>query len=213
MGDSSIKMTKRCTMCTNCCSKSKGYLNMKPIKVTRKPYHFIMVAATIVALLAYFIRDIKPEGKQFHYMAPNKDHLDRTPSSFISGVEFQQAPVRDHMREMAWQMDYACEASGNDVVFSFQYQRDARNNTYNDHVFMMCESHRCFGNTEIISESKEKILCTEEYGGELRKKKRSANITIKGIDINKWETIQYQSENEAEACMLGHAVDILNIKW
>lgn len=207
-------MTSRCKKGCSCCGKSKGYLkNLGPIKVVRKPYHFIMVAATIVALTAYFIQDIKPEGKQFKYMPPDKNHLERKRSSFISGVEFQQTEVKEHIQEMAWQMDYACEASGNDVIFSFQYSRDSKNNSYNDHVFMLCETHRCLGNTEIISESKEKILCTEEYGGELRKKKRSANITVKGIDINAWKTIQYHSKSEAEACMIGHAVDILNTEW
>ena len=71
---------------------------------------------------------------------------------------------------MAYQMDYSCEATKNDVIFSFQYVRNSQNETYNDHIFMLCDSHRAFANTEIIYNSDEKIMCMEEYAGTVKKK-------------------------------------------
>ena len=111
-------------------------------------------------------------------------------------------------------MDYSCEATSNDVIFSFQYVlSEITNHTYNDHIFMLCKSHRAFGNAEIVYESDEKILCTEEYAGVLLKKKRSMNVTIKAVDIHQWKPIEYKTQNELEICQVSHAVEMLNNKW
>tara|TARA_B100000700_G_C14450607_1_gene581432 strand:- start:266 stop:508 length:243 start_codon:yes stop_codon:yes gene_type:complete len=78
---------------------------------------------------------------------------------------------------------------------------------------MLCESHKTFGNAEIVYTSDDYILCTEEYAGVLQKKKRSANVTIKAIDIHQWKLVQYESTNEMEACQIIHAVEMLNNVW
>ena len=111
-------------------------------------------------------------------------------------------------------MDYSCEVSMSDVIFSFQYVRSTiTNETYNDHIFMICEDHSSYSNAEVVYESKEKIMCTEEYAGKLLRKVRSRNISIKAIDIQKWEPIEHSSKSQREACTLAHAIEMLNNKW
>jgi len=204
----------KCKCCSSC-RTGKDYIeNLKGTKVDHSPYHFLCVALTIAAVVAFFVRDIAEDGEQFIYYTPHKGHLQRPPAAFLTAVEFSQEEVRDKKKDLAWQMDYSCEASNNDVIFSFQYVRSTyTNKTYNDHIFMLCHTHLCLANAEIIHESEDKILCTEEYAGELRKKERGVNITIKAIHVQKWQTIEYETQNELESCAIGHAVEMLNSVW
>ena len=173
-----------------------------------------MVAVALAVVSFVFVKDVADEGEKFVYYTPHAKHFKRAPATFLTSLEFDQEDIKERKQNMAWQMDYSCEATSNDVIFSFQYVRSKiTNQTYTDHIFMLCESHRCFGNAEIVYESDEKILCTEEYAGVLQKKKRSANVTIKAIDIHKWKPIQYETKSEIEACRVMHAIEMLNNKW
>lgn len=204
-----------CTCCTTCKKKSNGYIrNMKGTKLNTSKYHYLLVALTLAAVSIFFVHDVAEEGQKFIYHMPQKTDFTRKPSFFISTLEFAQEDVRESKQNMAYQMDYSCEASVNDVIFSFQYVRSTiTNESYNDHIFMICSNHMVFGNSEIVYESAEKILCTEEYAGTLHKKVRSQNITIKGIDIRTWMPVEYSSHSFQESCTIAHAVEMLNNEW
>lgn len=206
---------KKCGCCSSCKEKSNLFTqNLRGKKLSHSPYHYVMVAVTLAVVGFVFVRDVAEDGHKFVYYTPNKEHFDRPPSTFLTSLEFDQEDIKERKQDMAWNMDYSCEATSNDVIFSFQYVRsEITNQTYNDHIFMLCDTHRSFGNAELVYQSEEKILCTEEYAGMLQKKKRSANVTIKAIDIHLWKPIQYESTSELEACRINHAVEMLNNVW
>ena len=206
---------KKCTCCSSCKKKSDGYLqNLKGSKLTNSKYHYVMVAVVFAVVSFFFVKDVAEDGEKFVYYTPNAQHFKRPPATFLTSLEFDQDDIQEKKQNMAWHMDYSCEATSNDVIFSFQYVRsEITNHTYNDHIFMLCKSHRAFGNAEIVYESDEKILCTEEYAGVLLKKKRSMNVTIKAVDIHQWKPIEYKTQNELESCQVSHAVEMLNNKW
>ena len=206
---------KKCTCCSSCKKKSNRFMEtVRGKKISNNKYHYVMVAVVLAIISFIFVKDVAEEGEKFLYYTPHKGHFKRPPSTFLTSLEFDQEDIKEKKQNMAWQMDYSCEATSNDVIFSFQYVRsEISNTTYNDHIFMMCESHRAFGNAEIVYRGNDFILCTEEYAGILQKKKRSANVTIKAIDIQQWKPIQYESKNEMEACQISHAVEMLNNVW
>lgn len=206
---------KFCACCTSCKKKSNAYLvNLRGRKANTSKYHYVLVAVTLALLSMFFVHDVAEEGHKFVYYMPHEGHFQRKPSVFLSSIEFSQDTVKERKQDMAYQMDYSCEASVNDVIFSFQYVRSTiTNETYNDHIFMICNNHRVFSNSEIVYQSDEKIMCTEEYAGKLQKKVRSQNITIKAIDVHRWIPTEYSSSSEQEACTIAHAIEMLNNKW
>lgn len=201
--------------CSTCKKKSATYVqNMKGERISSSKYHYVMVAVVFAVVSFLFVREVAEDGEKFVYYTPNTEHFHRAPSTFLTSLEFDQEDIKERKQNMAWQMDYSCEATSNDVVFSFQYVRsELTNKTYNDHIFMLCETHKALGNAEIVYKSEDKILCTEEYAGVLLKKKRSMNITIKAIDIHLWKPIQYDTTSELEACRVAHAIEMLNNNW
>lgn len=210
-----LNLKNMCKSCKPCKTSVGQYVeNLKGKRLNNSKYHYVTVAVTLAVVCSIFIRDVAEEGQRFLYNMPHEEHFSRQPSIFLTSLEFGQEDVQEHKQNMAYQMDYSCEATSNDVIFSFQYIRSQiTNKSYNDHIFMLCKNHRAFGNSEIVYESNDKILCTEEYAGTLMKKKRSANITIKAIDIQKWKPVQYDSADHHEACSIGHAIDMLNNVW
>jgi hypothetical protein len=201
--------------CNACKQKSNSYIrNLKGTKANTSKYHYVIVAITLALVSMFFVHDVAEDGNKFIFYQPQASDLKRKPSTFLSTIEFSQDTVKDRMQNMAYQMDYSCEVSVTDVIFSFQYVRSTiTNETYNDHIFMVCRNHMAFSNAEVVYESKEKIMCTEEYAGKLQRKIRSQNISIKAIDVQKWEPIDYSSATEQEACTLAHGIEMLNNKW
>jgi hypothetical protein len=171
------------------------------------------VASTVVLIATWFIPEIRKKSDGFHYRSPSSLHFERQPAIRISGVDFVDMEFKSKKQELTWEMDYACEASHNDVVFAFQFERNLNNRSYSDHMFMLCNNHRVFGNGEMVFSGEEYIICTEEYAGRLKNKERALNVTMKAIDINTWESIEYESSSGEESCMMQHALDMLNTKW
>lgn len=202
---------KKCS----CCPKSNKFLEtVKGKRLTNSKYHYVTVAVVLAIVSFIFVKDVAEEGEKFVYYVPHVGHFKRPPATFLTSLEFDQEDIKEKKQNMAWQMDYSCEATSNDVIFSFQYVRsELSNTTYNDHIFMLCSSHKAFGNAEIVYNSDDYILCTEEYAGVLQKKKRSANVTIKAIDVHRWKPVQYESSSEVEACQISHAIEMLNNNW
>ena len=46
-----------------------------------------------------------------------------------------------------------------------------------------------------------------------KKKKRPSSVRIKAIDVDVWDIVEYESENNKESCIIQHALDVLNSKW
>lgn len=206
---------KNCSCCSSCKKKSNSFMDtIRGKRISNNKYHYVMVAAVFAVIAFIFVKDVAEDGDLFVYYTPHKGHFSRPPSIKLTSLEFGQEDIKEKKQNMAWQMDYSCEATSNDVIFSFQYIRSEISNTsYNDHIFMLCENHKAFGNAEIVYSGDDYILCTEEYAGVLQKKKRSANVTIKAIDIHRWKPVQYDSTSEIEACQISHAVEMLNNRW
>ena len=80
-------------------------------------------------------------------------------------------------------------------------------------MFALCEGNQIFGNAEVISFSDEMVLCTEEYDGVLKQVKRPASIYLKAIDIEQWDVVEVNIEDSRKACVVQHAIDVLESKW
>ncbi len=180
----------------------------KSMKRPGKPYHWVLVASLLICLLTWCITDFK---HGIHYKPPNTRHFSRK-SVFISGVEYEDESYRSVKNELAWEMNYACEKTLNDVVFAFQFEHDHNNRSFADHIFVLCKSHKVFGNGEIIHQDGQ-ITCNEEYADVYKHKKRASSVTIKGINVDTWQLTEYESSTPEEACMIQHALDMLNGLW
>ena len=66
---------------------------------------------------------------------------------------------------------------------------------------------------EIVSSSEDQVLCAEEYDGMLKQVKRPATVVLKAIDIGEWEVVEKNIENSKEACVIQHAIEVLESKW
>lgn len=129
----------------------------------------------------------------------------------ISGVDFVDEKIKTKHQALSQSMKYQCGMVSEDVLFAFQFAYNKR--VMEDHIFLLCENTKVFGNAKVIQRSDKKIKCTEEYDGELRQVVRSKEITIKAIDVNGWEQIEYTTTNPKESCMIQHAIDVLELKW
>lgn len=185
-------------------------------KISNKsPIHWIVTFVCFCALGAWVIPEIqKNEEHSFEYFPPKIDILRRKdPAIKISGIDFVSDTMKDKMQALGERMQYVCTERSDDVVFAFQFGKTRKRE---DHVFALCDGYktRIFGNAEVISKSEEEfIMCTEEYDGELHHVKRPSSITIKGIDIKDWEQIEHDSQDVKEACIIQHAIDVLESKW
>lgn len=129
----------------------------------------------------------------------------------ISGVDFVDEKVKTKHQALSQSMKYQCSLVSEDVLFAFQFTYNKR--LMEDHIFLLCDSTMVFGNAKVIQRSNKKIKCTEEYDGELRQVVRSKEITIKAIDVDGWEQIEYSTVDPKESCMIQHAIDVLELKW
>ena len=129
----------------------------------------------------------------------------------ISGVDFVDEKIKTKHRALSQSMKYQCSMVSEDVLFAFQFTYNKR--VMEDHIFLLYENTKVFGNAKVIQRSDKKIKCTEEYDGELREVVRSREITIKAIDVDGWEQIEYTTTNPKESCMIQHAIDVLELKW
>ena len=129
----------------------------------------------------------------------------------ISGVDFVDDKIKTKHRALSQSMKYQCSMVSEDVLFAFQFAYNKR--VMEDHIFLLCENTKIFGNAKVVQRSDKKIKCTEEYDGELRQVVRSKEITIKAIDVDGWEQIEYTTTNPKESCMIQHAIDVLELKW
>jgi peptide deformylase len=215
------KMVKKINCCKSYCkrwsnpsmpSEDSGF-GAKKIS-NKAPLHWIIVFISICVLGAWLIPEIqKNEDFIFDYFPPKIDLLRRKdPAIKISGIDFVSESMKEKMQALGDSMYDVCSKRSDDVVFAFQFGKARRRE---DHVFALCSGYntRIFGNAEVIGKNDEYVMCTEEYDGELHQVKRPSSVSIKAIDIKEWEPIEYDSSDVKEACILQHAIDVLESKW
>lgn len=78
---------------------------------------------------------------------------------------------------------------------------------------MLCDSKSILANAEIVYSDSNYVISNEQFADISKKIRRSSNVIVKAIDIQTWDVIEYESSDTKEACILQHAIDILNTKW
>ncbi len=188
--------------------------NMFKSKITFS-YHWYFLAGVIIFCIAWFVQEyVEDTTDSAIFDPPSKKHFSLSPAIHMTGTEFQDPEFQSKTKkEIQQQMDYACEITTNDVVFAFQWRYARNNRSLTEHIFMLCKNHRVFANSIIVHHGKDFILCTEEYGGVLKSKHRPLNVTLKGIDVNTFQHVEYESKTSQESCILQHSVEMLNREW
>lgn len=181
---------------------------------TEKNFHLYGLATTIIICIAWFLPEYNDVTERVDFTSPAPFHLSLPPAILMSSTEFQDPDFQSKKKkEVQARMDLACEITTNDVVFAFQWRYLHNNRSLNDHIFMLCRNHRIFANALFSYHGDDYIQCTEEYGGVLKSKRRHLNVTLKGIDVNTFQHVEYESKSPVESCLLQHSVDMLNRKW
>lgn len=214
-------MSKKNTYCRNCCNKC-WRPNMPDVTENFKsagsnfktPVHWI-IAAIVLMLCGYFgITEIqRNEEFNFKYYPPDIKHLKMKQEAIrISGIDFVSDVMKEKMQALGSKMEDICTERSDDVIFAFQFGKGQGRRE--DHVFALCsQSTKVFGNAEVTAKSEEFIMCTEEYDGELNQIRRPASVSLKAIDIDQWELIEYDVKEPKESCIVQHAIDVLESKW
>jgi hypothetical protein len=176
----------------------------------KKGLNYIKVGISFIllSLVAWFMPDFSSES--YSYKDMHEDDLILSPAIQISGIEYLSENVKDKKIELADVMKTKCS---DDVLFAFQFVHLESNMTVEDHIFMLCSKNKVYANAEIVKSSESFILCTEQYASVVQKKKRPSSVRIKAIDVDVWDIVEYESENNKESCIIQHALDVLNSKW
>ncbi len=176
----------------------------------KKGLNYIRIAVSLIllTLIAWFMPDFS--SVSYSYKEMHDDDLKLSPAIRISGIEYLSENVKDKNMELAEIMKTKCN---DDVLFAFQFTHIESNMTVEDHVFMLCSQQKVLANAEVVKTSEEFIMCNEQYATNIKKVKRPSSVRIKAIDVDVWDMVEYESENTKEACVIQHALDVLNSKW
>ena len=166
------------------------------------------ISLIVISLIAWFMPDFSSPSYKFKDM--HDDDLKLNPAIKISGIEYLSENVKDKNLELAEMMKSSCK---DDVLFAFQFTHLESNMTVEDHIFMLCSKNKVYANAEVVKTSDTFIMCNEQYSSIVKKVKRPSSVRIKGIDVDIWDMVEYESENSKEACIIQHALDVLNSKW
>ena len=83
-----------------------------------------------------------------------------------------------------------------------------------DHMFMYCKTKKAYANADIVYyNDSEQVYCKEEYAGAYREVLRSSDIVMRGINVEGWENEDFETSDPKEACVVQHAVSVLNNEW
>ena len=205
-------------LCEKCKRPSmpKDSSNFGDSATQKKSIHWIVVFVTMCIIGGWIIPAVqRNEDETLTYSPPNLEYLRmKLPAIRISGIDFVSDTMRYRNQELMYYMEYVCAERSDDVIFAFQFGPVGKHRRREDHVFALCENPpRVYGNAELVARGDEEVMCTEEYDGELRQVRRHSSVTIKAIDIKTWEVIEYDAADVREACVLQHAIDVLESKW
>ena len=196
-------------MCKGICKfpklKEESVFSKLP-KVRKSPIPMALLGIATVLFCVWFIYEQQKLDIEYHMENELKDVAIE-----ISGIDFQSDDIELKLKSLSESMKNQCIYGSMDVVFGFQFNFEK--DQIEDHIFYLCDPRMSFGNAKVIRESTEKVMCTEEFNGELVEKVRSKEVTIKAIDLDEWKQIQYTTQNAKESCIIQHAIDVLELKW
>ena len=207
-----------------CCKKCKkvkwskgsipeeGFFSKSKYKMCN---HWTVVALSLCAASLMFIPEVRErvyhDGVNWH--APDPSDL-KTRTVRYTSFELQSEALESNLQKLSWQMEHICEERTDDVVFAFQYSDNDEKRRRTDHMFMLCKTKKAYANAEVLFEDKtQQVYCKEEYAGAYREVKRSSSITVKGIYVDEWNSEQIETSDPQEACIIQHAIDVLDNKW
>ena len=173
-------------------------------KKTKRSIAWVVGIGTI-ALLTWFLPEYVDEPLKFKDMHP--DDLKKNYVK-INSIDFLCTTGKEKHTDLASIMPNYCK---DDVLFGFQFSKD--NRTITDHLFMLCESKKIIANAEIVYSDTNYVMCNEQFADISKKIKRSSKVIVKAIDIENWDVLEYESSSTKEACILQHAIDVLNTRW
>ena len=200
-------------MKSKCCKR--GIPEEGTFKKTGGKYrHWVIVLVGLCVSGLLFTPEVQKavynDGIDYH--SPNAtDLVNRRKSIRMSDMDFNNQKLERKMGELAWQMEHICNERTDDVVFAFQYGSNKKRRT--DHVFMLCKTKTAYANARIVDQGNTYVYCKEEYAGKYREVKRPSSIVMKAIDVEEWESIVYETDDPTDACILQHAIDLLDGKW
>jgi len=213
------------TQCQQVCSRcyrpkvrTDDPLKMTP-RASKSKIHWLVVFATLCALGAWIIPEVhRAADETLTYFPAKLSVLKRKPRAIhISGVDFQSDLIRERTQVLARQMVYVCKQRSDDVIFAFQFGVVGKGRRREDHIFSLCGNSttptRVFANAVVIGSSEDFILCAEDHGGMMREVRRHSGVSIKAIDILTWEPMEYDVDDVKEACVVQHAIDVLESTW
>lgn len=212
----------RCSCCSKCKKRvkwSKGSIPdesfFKSMKTASgKCSHVVVFGIALCLLGLFFLPEVQKvvynDGLDWH--APDPEDL-KVRTIRMTGLDFQSDELQSKLNTLAWNMEHICEERTDDVVFAFQY-RDKKGKKRVDHMFMYCKTKKAYANAEIVySNNNEQVYCKEEYAGAYREVLRSSDITMRGINVEGWENEDVETSDPQEACVIQHAVSVLNNEW
>lgn len=199
------KMSKLCKQCCKYKMPKDSIYNKE-----KKGYNYVKVIVTFIFLciVAWFIPDLNPQVYKYKEMHENDLYIGS--SIKISSIEYLSESVKEKNLDLAEMMKKRCK---DDVLFAFQFLHIETNRSIEDHIFMLCSERKVFANAEVVKSSDKFIMCNEQYAEVTKKIKRPSSVRIKAIDVDLWDMVEYESKNKKEACVIQHAIDILNSKW
>ena len=130
----------------------------------------------------------------------------------ISGIDFVSDVMKEKMQALGSKWKTYVKSV---LMMSYLHFNSVKDKVEGeDHVFALCsQKTKVFGNAEVTARSEEFIMCTEEYDGELNQIRRPASVSLKAIDIDQWELVEYDVKEPKESCIVQHAIDVLESKW
>jgi len=177
--------------------------------------HWIVVFLTLCVLGGWVIPAVqRNEEDTMTYNPPDIGMLRKKLSAIrISGIDFVSENFRSRTQDLMHDMGFVCSERSDDVIFAFQFGPPNKARRREEHIFALCKTPTLvYGNADIVARSEDEVMCEEEYGGELRRVRRYASVTIKAIDIKSWEVIEFDASGK-DACIAQHAIDVLESKW
>ncbi len=164
-----------------------------------KPIQWMLIFIFSTLVLAWMMIDTS-SGIEYRHSVRHGDAANR--------VLHLDNVYRQQMLKIHYQLKAFCDR-GSDIVFGHNLL--INNQIFNDHVFHVCGGSTWL-NAVIQIRSEKQVKCEEEFASIYRSVPRAKEISMKAVDVETWSEREVSAEGK-NACIFGHAVDILERKW
>ena len=164
-----------------------------------KPVQWMLIFIFSTLVLAWMLVDTTT-GVEYRHSVRHGDVANR--------VLHLDDSYRQKMQKIHFQLKQFCDR-GSDIVFGHNLL--IKKEIFNDHVFHVCGGSTWL-NAIVRPRSEKQISCQEEFASIYRSVPRAKEISVKAIDVESWSEREISAEGK-NACVFGHAVDILERKW